>query len=140
MFCHRMDVEKPQSVPLLVFWHRETFFLKKILSKGSPFQFLWYFTTHWVFKNPKGSPFSVFRHCETFFSKFVFSRKRPSFNCDQNVDNFVSFPLLARQGFFALAAPACNSWAGPGLLVHRVILLELVIPIYYRFFLYPVYS
>ena len=61
-----------------------------------PLQFLWYFTTHWVFKNPKGSPLSVFRHCETFFRKFVFSPKGSSFNCNKNVDNFGSVPLLAR--------------------------------------------
>ena len=46
----------------------------------------------------------VFRHCETFFRKFVFSPKGSSFNCNKNVDNLRSVPLLARQGL-ALAGP-----------------------------------
>ena len=69
MFCDRMDVEKRQRVPPFSFsalWDIFYFFL----SKGSPLQFLWYFTTDWVFKNPKGSPLSVFWHCEIFFSKW----------------------------------------------------------------------
>ena len=80
------------------------FFRKLFSLQRVPLQFLWYFTTHWVFKNPKGSPLSVFRHCETFFRKFVFSQKGSSFNCNKNVDNFGSVPLLARQGL-ALAGP-----------------------------------
>ena len=62
------------------------------------------FSTDWVFKNPKGSPLSVFRHCEIYFENLFFSPKGPPFNCDKNVDNFGSVPLLARQGL-ALAGP-----------------------------------
>ena len=104
MFCDRMDVEKPQRVPLSIFRHCETFFLIIFSLRTVSLQFLRYFTTDWVFKNPKGSPFSVFRHCETYLRKFVFSPKGPPFNCDKNVDNFGSVPLLARQGL-ALAGP-----------------------------------
>ena len=89
MFCDRMDVEKPQRVPLSVFRHCETFFLNFFISKGFPLQFLWCFTTDWVFKNPKGSPLSVFRLWD-FYSKICFNSK--------------GFPLSARQGL-ALAGP-----------------------------------
>ena len=105
MFCDWMDGEKPQKVPPFSFFSALWDFFRKLFShQRVPFQFLWYFTTHWVFKNPKGSPLSVFRHCETFFWKFVFSPKGSPFNCNKNVDNFGSVPLLARQGL-ALAGP-----------------------------------
>ena len=102
MFCDRIDVEKPPKGPFQ-FFGIVRFFLNYFSLQRVPLQFLWYFTTHWVFKNPKGSPLSVFRLCETF-RKFVFSPKGPPFNCDKNVDNFGSVPLLARQGL-ALAGP-----------------------------------
>ena len=98
---------KRQRVPFSVFRHCETFFLIFLWyfttdwvfknPKGSPLQFLWYFTTDWVFKNPEGFPFSVFGVVRLFFRKFVFSPKGP-LNCDKNVDNFGSVPLLARLG------------------------------------------
>ena len=36
VFCDRMHVEKPQSVPLSVFWHCETFFRKFEFSPEGP--------------------------------------------------------------------------------------------------------
>ena len=45
---------------------------------------------------PKGPPFLFFVIVRLFFPNF-FSPKGPPFNCDKNVDNFGSVPLLARQ-------------------------------------------
>ena len=100
-------LKNPKGSPLLVFRHCETFFFKIFVSpKGPPFNFFDILQQIGCLKIPKGpSPLSVFRHCETFFRKFVFSPKGPPFNCDENVDNFGSVSLLARQGL----APA-----GPG--------------------------
>ena len=59
---------------------------------------------HTIPGETKGSPLTIFfRHCETFFRKIFFLKGSP-FNCDKNVDNFGSVPLLARQGL-ALAGP-----------------------------------
>ena len=55
-------------------------------------------------KNPKRSLLSVFFGTVRLFRKFVFSPKGSSFNCNKNVDNFGSVPLLAREGL-ALAGP-----------------------------------
>ena len=111
-----MDVEKSQR--RFQFFSALRFFPEIFFSIFSCF------ATEWIVKNIKGSPLSVFRHYETFFSifslqrvplsvfrhcetfirKFVFSPKGSPFNCDKNVDNFGSVPLLARQGL-ALAGP-----------------------------------
>ena len=103
-FATEWMVKNPKGPSFQFFSALWDFFRKLFSLQRVPLQFLWYFTTHWVFKNPKGSPLSVFRHCETFFRKFVFSPKGSSFNCNKNVDNFGSVPLLARQGL-ALAGP-----------------------------------
>ena len=93
MFCDRMDVEKRQRVPLSIFRHCESFFLKIVFSpKGPPSSSLIFH----MLKIPKGSHLSLFQHCETYFRKFVFPPKGPPFNCNKNVDNFKSVPLLAR--------------------------------------------
>ena len=55
-------------------------------------------------EKPKGSPFQFIGIVRLSFENFVFSPKGPPFNCDKNVDNFGSVPLLARQGL-ALAGP-----------------------------------
>ena len=49
-------------------------------------------------------PAQCFWHCVTFFSNIWFFAKGSLFNCDKNVDNSRSVPLLARQGL-ALAGP-----------------------------------
>ena len=93
MFCDRMDVEKPQRVPPFNFSALRLFFRKIVSPKGPPSIFLWFCDRMDVKKSPR-VPLSVFRHCETCFEN-VFSPKGP-FNCDKNVDNFRSAPLLAR--------------------------------------------
>ena len=68
LFCDRMDVGKPQRIPLSAFRHCETFFLKLFSPKGPPSVCL-IFTTEWVFKIPKGSPlfFGIVRLSEILF-------------------------------------------------------------------------
>ena len=101
-FASEWMLEKPEGSPLSVFSA-----LRDIFSENKnflPFNFLMFCDRMNVEKPRRVPPFSVFRHCETIFRKFVFSPKGPPFNCDKNVDNFGSVPLLARQGL-ALAGP-----------------------------------
>ena len=100
-----MDGEKPQKVPPFSFFrHCEIFSENYFLSKGSPFNFFDILQHIECLKIPKGPPFQFFGIVRLFFRKFVFSPKGSSFNCNKNVDNFGSVPLLARQGL-ALAGP-----------------------------------
>ena len=100
-----MDGEKPQKVPPFSFFrHCEIFSENYFLSKGSPFNFFDILQHIGCLKIPKGPPFQFFGIVRLFFRKFVFSPKGSSFNCNKNVDNFGSVPLLARQGL-ALAGP-----------------------------------
>ena len=102
VFCVRMDVGKSQRVPFQFFFDTVRFFSEN--KNFSPLQFLM-FCDRMDVEKPQRVPLSVFRHCETFFfENLFFSPKGPPFNCDKNVDNFGSVPLLARQGF-ALAIP-----------------------------------
>ena len=89
---------RPKGPPFQFFSALRDFF-RNFFPKGSPFNFFAVLRQKGCLKIPEG-PLSVFRHCETFFWKFVFSPKGPPFNCDKNVDNFGSAPLLARQYFF----------------------------------------
>ena len=103
-FASEWMLENPKGSVLSVFRHCETFFPKIFFSpKGPPSISLIFYNRLGVW-NPKGSPLSVFRHCEIFFENLFFSPRGPPFNCDKNVDNFGSVPLLARQGL-ALAGP-----------------------------------
>ena len=104
MFCDRMDVEKPQMVPLLVFGHCETFFLKFLSLQKVPPSVSSIFYNRMGVQMSQRVPLSVFRHCETF-RNFVFSRKGPLFNCDKNVENFGSVPPFS--------APRARA-SGPG--------------------------
>ena len=74
-------------------------------SKGSPLNFFDILQQIGCLKIPKGPPFS-FLACETFFENLFFLQRVP-FNCDKNVDNFGSVPLLSRQGL-ALAGPGAS--------------------------------
>ena len=92
-----MDGEKPQKVPPFSFFrHCEIFSENYFLSKGSPFNFFDILQHIGCLKIPKGPPFQFFGIVRLFFRKFVFSPKGSSFNCNKNVDNFGSVPLLAR--------------------------------------------
>ena len=72
-FASEWLLENPKRSPFQFFGIVRLF--SKIFSPQMvPFQFLRYITTDWVFKNPKGSPF----------------------NCDKNIVNLESVPLLAR--------------------------------------------
>ena len=100
-----MDGEKPQKVPPFSFFrHCEIFSENYFLSKGSPFNFFDILQHIGCLKIPKGPPFQFFGIVRLFFENLFFSPKGSSFNCNKNVDNFGSVPLLARQGL-ALAGP-----------------------------------
>ena len=57
----------PKGPPFQFFGIVRLFFWNFFLSKGSPLQFLWYFTTEWLCKNPEGLPLSVFFGIVRFF-------------------------------------------------------------------------
>ena len=98
MFCDRMDVEKPQRVPLSSFSALCDFFLFFFLPKGSPFNFFDILQQIVCLKIPKGPLFQFFGIMRLFFENLFFLQRVPSFNCDKNVDNFGSVPFSARQG------------------------------------------
>ena len=90
MFCDRMDVEKPQRVPLLVFRHCETL-ARQGLALAGP-----------------GAPLGPFFWVCNFFGKFFFQKISIFEYCKRVLDTWKSFCY-----FWALdMAP---TWAGPGL-------------------------
>ena len=100
-------LENPKGSPL-VFFGTVSFFSE---NKIFPLQFLWYFTTDWVFKIPKGPPFQFFGIVR-FFSKICFFSEGSPFNCDKNVDNFGSVPLQLRQKCWQFRK--CPPFSAPG--------------------------
>ena len=125
-------------VPPFNFFGTARLFCGIFFPKWSPFIFLLFCDRMDVGKSQNPPPFQFFfGTVKFFFENLFFSLKGPPFNCDKNVDNFGSVPLLARQGL-ALAAPGaplgpfffdfsildyCKltlgspfaTWAGPGL-------------------------
>ena len=101
-------LKNPKGSPFQVFGIVRLFLKICFFSKGSPLQFLWYFTTDWVFKNPKGSlpPFSVSALWDYFLKNCFFSRGSP-LQLRQKCWQFRKCPLLARQGL-ALAGPGAS--------------------------------
>ena len=91
-------VKNPKRSLLSVFSALWDFFRKLFSLQRVPLQFLWYFTTHWVFKNPKGSRLSVFRHCETFFSKICFFSKGFLLQLQQKCWQFRKCPSFSAPG------------------------------------------
>ena len=89
---------RPKVPPFNFFRHCETFF-SEIFPQRVPLQIVRCFATEWMLKNPKGSPLSIFFGTARLFSEnLFFSPKGLLFNCDKNVENSGSVPLLARQG------------------------------------------
>ena len=86
---------RDQRVPPFNFFGTARLFSEIFFPKGPPSIFLLFCVRMDVGKSRKVPPFSFFG-TEIFFRKFVFSPKGPPFNCDKNVDNFGSVPLLAR--------------------------------------------
>ena len=90
MLCDRMDVEKPQRVPLSVFRHCETL-ARQGLALASP-----------------GAPLGPIFLVRNFFKKFFFQKISIFEYCKRVLDTWKSFCY-----FWALdMAP---TWAGPGL-------------------------
>ena len=95
-------LEYPKGSPLSVFSALWDFFPK---IKIFPLQFFDVLRQNGCWKTPKGPPFSFSALWDFFFQNLFFSPKGPLFNCDKNVDNFGSVPLLARHSvrFFAFS-------------------------------------
>ena len=125
--CNIPYQARPKGPPFQFFSALRDFFSGYFFPKGSPLHFFCCFATEWMLENPKRSSLSVFRHCETFFRKFVFSSKGPLFNCDKNVDNFGSVPLLACLGL-ALAGPGAPLGPFFGFLIFKYCKLTLGSP------------
>ena len=76
MFCDRMDVEKPKRVPLSVFRHCQTFFLKFFSLQRVPLQFFDILQQNGCLKIRKGPPF-CFSALRLFFENMFFRETGP---------------------------------------------------------------